>query len=319
MTWRRYAYCVLLTVGLLGPVGRSAHAQETAAEEPEDPVERARLHFKLGVDFYRELNYRAALIEFERAYKASPHYKLLYNLGQVSIDLQEDWKAIEYFTRYLREGGSELAEARRTEVEQSIARLEKRLARVTVKVNLPGAEIFVDDSRVGHSPLQEAVKISVGRRRFVAVKPGYPDAERVVDVASGDDLEIELEFKERPVVAQVQTIKVTEAASGGVSAAAWTGIATGVVAAGAITMSVLTAVAQNSYDSERKVLTSERELERLRDDAKTKALISDIAWGATIVGAGLTTVLLFTSGEDEREDKATLDIGAGSVSYTAKF
>jgi hypothetical protein len=50
-----------------------------------------------------------------RACKASPHYKLLY---QVSIDLQEDWKAIEYFRRYLREGGGELAEARRTDVEQ---------------------------------------------------------------------------------------------------------------------------------------------------------------------------------------------------------
>jgi tetratricopeptide (TPR) repeat protein len=212
MSLRRYAYCVLLMVGFNGPAAQLAHAQEggTTAQEPEDPVERARLHFKLGVDFYRELNYRAALIEFERAYKASPHYKLLYNLGQVSIDLQEDWKAIDYFTRYLREGGSELPEPRRIEVEQSISRLEKRLAQVTVTVNLAGAEIYVDDSRVGHSPLAEPIKISVGRRRFVAVKQGYPDAERVVDVASGDDVEVELEFKERPVVAQVQTIKVTE-------------------------------------------------------------------------------------------------------------
>ena len=319
MSWRRYAYCVLLLVGLLGSSVRSLQAQDqTAADEPEDPTERARLHFKLGVDFYREQNYRAALIEFERAYRASPHYKLLYNLGQVSIDLQEDWKAIDYFTRYLREGGDELPEARRTEVEASLERLQRRLARVTVNVNLPGAEIYIDDSRVGLSPLKEPVKISVGRRRFVAVKQGYPDAERVVDVASGDELEVDLEFKERPVVAQVQTIKVTEAASG-VSAAAWMGIATGVIGAGAITMSVLTAVAQNSYDNERKGLTTRADLENLRDDAKMKALVADIAWGATVVSAGVTAVLLFSDAETEREDKAGLDVGAGSVSYTAKF
>jgi hypothetical protein len=83
---------------------------------------------------------------------------------------------------------------------------------------------------------------------------------------------------------------------------------------------VLTAVAQTAYDSEREVLTTRDELERLRTAAKTKALIADIAWGATAAGAGVTAILLFTSGDDDKKkQKPGFDVGLGSVSYTASF
>src|SRR5688572_21975310 len=90
-------------------VVRPASAQPAPEGGPIDAAtEKARAHFKLGVDLYREGNSRAALIEFKRAYKAAPHYKLLYNLGQASLELQEDSNAIDYFTTYLRQGGDEI-------------------------------------------------------------------------------------------------------------------------------------------------------------------------------------------------------------------
>jgi hypothetical protein len=305
MSHQRYVRILFFALALLSVRSGVVHATPGAAEataEPDDPTERARLHFKLGVDFYREKNYRAALIEFQRAYAASPHYKLLYNLGQASLELQEDSTAIGYFTRYLTEGANEISEERRNEVETNLVKLRSRLATVTVTTNQAGAEIYVDESRVGIAPLHEPVKVTAGRRKFVAVRHGYPDAERVIDIAAGDEANVELEFKERPEI-DLSKLRFANAPQQNeeISPALWTGIATGAIAAGAGTMSILTMVAQNSYDEEKKGLTTRPELDRLREDAKMKALVSDVLWGATIVGAGVTAVLIFTSGDSERE------------------
>jgi hypothetical protein len=202
----------------------------------------------------------------------------------------------------LAEGATEIGAERRSEVEQNLLKLRARLAKVTVTTNQAGAEIYVDETRVGIAPLKESVKVSVGRRKFVAVKPGYPDAERVIDVAAGEDVNVTLEFKEQPQIDYSQLkLAVTTPKSDPISPALWTGIATGALAAAAGTMSILTMVAQNDYVQEKKVLTTRAELDRLRDDAKTKALVSDVLWGASIVGAGVTTVLIFTAGTSERE------------------
>jgi tetratricopeptide (TPR) repeat protein len=316
-------WVVVLSLNLLAS---SVAAQSGTAAEPTDPTERARLHFKLGVDFYREHNYRAALIEFQRAYAASPHYKLLYNLGQASLELQEDSNGIDYFTRYLREGGDELSDERKAEVQQNIARLRARLASVTVTTNQAGAEIYVDETLVGTSPLSEPVKVSVGRRRFVAVKHGFPDAERVIDVASGDELKVDLEFKDPQQldVAKLEKAIRENKEDSGPSPALITGITTGVLAASATTMSILTMVAQQNYDDELKLETSRGELQQLRDDANTKALVADILWAATIVGAGTTVVLMLTSGDSEEKPPASkagvaLDVSPGGLALSGKF
>ena len=43
----------------------------------------ARAHFSRGVEFYKEGDYRTALIEFKRAYEVLPNYKVLYNCDTV--------------------------------------------------------------------------------------------------------------------------------------------------------------------------------------------------------------------------------------------
>jgi hypothetical protein len=303
---------VLLAVALCALQVSMVYANPGTSDavEPNDPIERARLHFRLGVDFYREKNYRAALIEFQRAYSASPHYKLLYNLGQAALELQEDNNAIGYLTRYLAEGTTEISDERRVEVEQNIVKLRARLAIVTVKTNQPGAEIYLDETRLGVAPLREAVKVSVGRRRFVATKHGYPDAERVIDVAAGDRVTVELEFKAQPqlFVSKVQLPAQAPPDDGAASPALWTGMATGALAVGAGITSILTMVAQNRYDDEKKDFTSRDQLERLRTDAKTKALVADVLWGTTIAGVGVTAVLLLTTGGSEREPAAGVSV-----------
>jgi tetratricopeptide (TPR) repeat protein len=303
---RRLAGALLVVLVL--SFGARARAQVETASEAANATDRARLHFKLGVDFYRERNFRAALIEFKRAYGAAPHYKLLYNLGQASLELQEDAAAIEYFNEYLRLGADELSEDRRQEVEETIHRLEGRIATVAITSNEEGAEIYVDDTLIGRTPLEQPVRVSVGRRKLSAVKEGFPTAERIQDIAAGDHLSIKLEFPTKEAVVldayRAQPYPSSERVAS-IPAATWTGIATAALGASAVTMTILTALAQKAYDDEKQVETTRATLDRLRDDAKTKALITDIAWSATLVSGVITTVLIITNRKSAQDPDET--------------
>ncbi len=77
----------------------------------------ARSHFTRAVELFKEGDFRAALIEFQRAYDASPNYKVLYNLGQTNLELQDYAGALRAFRGYLDGGGRDIPAARRTQVE----------------------------------------------------------------------------------------------------------------------------------------------------------------------------------------------------------
>ena len=79
-----------------------------------DNTEEAKSHFQRAVDLFHEADFRAALIEFQRAYDAAPNYKVLYNLGQTAQELQDYAGALKAFRGYLDGGGREIPAARRT-------------------------------------------------------------------------------------------------------------------------------------------------------------------------------------------------------------
>jgi hypothetical protein len=304
--------CTLLLSLALAAGARAQEASEPSANEAAAATESARAHFRLGVDFYRERNFRAALIEFQRAYADAPHYKLLYNLGQASLELQEYAGAIDYLTAYLKEGGDEIAPERRAEVEQTITGLDSRIARVTITSNRPGAELYVDDALVGRMPLDKPLRVGAGRHKFTAVRKGLQPVEHTVDVAAQEERVIHLEFEDRVAApAPASASRATEIArdESADTAAIWAGMATAFLGAGAITMSVLTAIAQQDYEDELESVTTAQELAELREDAETKALITDIAWGATLVASGITAVLIFSGDDDDSSERAGSGVG----------
>lgn len=323
---KRLLLCLVL-LAASGIADQAAAQSEEPAPANDVATERARAHFKLGVDLYREGNSRAALIEFKRAYKASPHYKLLYNLAQASLELQEDWQAIEYFSNYLKQGGAEILSDRRREVEETIERLKRRLATIAITTNQPGAEIQVDETPVGLSPLREPVKVSVGRRKITATKSGFDPIERMVDVAAGDHLELTLQFRDKPGPIQLANLPVPVAPvqDSGPSAGTFMAIGTGVLAAGAVTLTILTAMAQKSFDDEKEGvggLTTKEKLRELASDAESKALLADIAWATTGAAAIVTGVLLVIEADDgDTEERAGvgLDFGPAKLGVHGRF
>jgi hypothetical protein len=275
-------------------------------------TEEAKSHFQRAVELFHEADFRAALIEFQRAYDAAPNYKVLYNLGQTSLELQDYAGALKAFKGYLDGGGREIPAARRTQVEADLKRLDSRVARVEVSVNVEGADVTVDDVSVGRSPLPQAVLVGAGRRKIAATKAGLSPASRVVDVAGGDKPKVSLELVEqRPEVITVttqpdgtQTQKIaplppqviTRTATGP-STAFWIGLgSTGVLAVGAGVLGALALSSKSTFDDRvQQVGVTTQQVDDARSQTRSFALATDIVGGVAIAAAVTTVVLAFTT------------------------
>ena len=313
-------HALTLTLGcLLVFAGSSGLARA----DDEHDVDAGRSHFKSGVDSYRDGDLTTALIEFKRAYAAAPNYRLLYNLGQVSHEMRDYTEAQRYFQQYLKEGAGEIEPARKQEVELVLAKIANRIASVVVSCNLSGAEIFVDDVSVGKSPMGEPVRVSAGTRRISAAISGRQRVTQVVEAGGGDTLVVKLEFapavKAEANVAHNDTGAQPAPESSGPSPALWLGIGTGALGVGAGVMAVLAASDSAAYQDALDRPTSSEELASLHDSATTKALVTDILLGATVVGAAVTVWVALDSDSDERAPSAQLSVGAGSVALSGRF
>ncbi len=173
----------------------SSIATATAQQSSADPArQEAGIHFRQGVELFREGAFRAALVELERAQEISPDYRTLFNIGQTQLQLGEYVEAINSFESYLEQGGSEIQPERREDTETNLRQLQKRVATLGISVNLGGAEVYVDSTLVGKAPLVDTIAVSVGRHRVFAQGADGATASQMIDVAGGDLREISLEL-----------------------------------------------------------------------------------------------------------------------------
>lgn len=178
------------------PAPATTPTAATTAASPDDNLAQAKEHYEAGLKLYDTGDYDGARVEFERAYKLAPTYRLLYNLGLVQKQKSDYVGALKNFELYLEEGGTQLPEVRRTQVTDEIAQLKRLVATVIVTTNVPDADVTVDDVPVGKSPLHEPLLVNPGQRKIGASKKGRLPAAKVVDVVSRDQVKIQLDLPE---------------------------------------------------------------------------------------------------------------------------
>jgi hypothetical protein len=174
-----------------------AAAPATGRADPAadaDSVARARQHFRRGVQLYEEDDFRAALIEFNRAYQLAPNPAVLYNVGQSYYQLRDYAGALTTLERYMHEAAGQIADDRRAQVQTELQELRGRVAHVTVRSNVDGADLAIDDTPVDHALPHDPLLVGAGRHKLTASKRGYVATTRVVDIAGGDDVDIRLDL-----------------------------------------------------------------------------------------------------------------------------
>jgi len=164
-------------LALLAAISATVPAAEARAQDAASTHEAAK-HFQRGVSLYGEADYRAALVEFKRAYAIAPNIAVLYNVGETQFQLQDYAAALTTFDRFLADGNIEI--------------LRSRVGHLIVTSAPTGADITVDDQPVGKTPLDRPLLVSIGRRKVVATVPGRPPVSRYVEVAADDSVTVAL-------------------------------------------------------------------------------------------------------------------------------
>jgi len=83
----------LLIIPLVVAVPASGLADDKA-------IERAKIHYKAGAQYYEEEKFKEALDEFKQSYSNAPAARLLYNIGLCHEKLGNLSEAVDYLHRF---------------------------------------------------------------------------------------------------------------------------------------------------------------------------------------------------------------------------
>lgn len=156
--------------------------------------EAAAAHYARGIELATDGLYEAALEQFNRAYTKSPHFAVLYNIGQAQIALGRPLEAIAALSKYLRDGADQVPLSRREQVQAQIGLLEARIAELTIATDTPGAIIRVDGREVGSAPLFQPVRLAAGPHTISATAPGGGEVTRTVLLGEAERQKLDLEL-----------------------------------------------------------------------------------------------------------------------------
>ena len=176
---------------------RKAPKKEKKEQTPEQ--KEADRHFKSGVALFGEQKFAEALAEFERAYEIAPNPIVLYNIASCHRELSHYAEAVKFYNRFLAETeGKDGTAARLSAAKSELDGILSRIARVSVTVP-DGASLTLDGNALGTMPgLEMPLIVAPGEHKLVAKLEGKRDGEKVVRVASGDDVKIEIALVDAP-------------------------------------------------------------------------------------------------------------------------
>lgn len=325
----RLAFVPLLAIAAATAIVPAASAQAPNAKA----LAEARTRYEKGKQLYKEGAFDAALAELQRSYELAPSYKILYNIALVQRARNDFAGTLNAYEKYLADGGKELSAARKQEVQKELENLRTLVVRVEIKTNVPDADVSVDDVPAGKSPLAGLV-LNPGSHRISASKEGRRSAVKVIKVAGGDAVTVELELAEAsPSQSGGGGTSPTAEPTGDPDAApppsdsassstpppplpgrgpVWIGWAvTGALAVGAgVTGGLAMGQAASHAELRKQPGVTQDQLDASRSDAKTLAIVTDVLVPCAIVAGALSLYFSVRSVEPDRAGLAGLRIVA---------
>ena len=333
MTYRRSIVTVLSLSLLFTPLAARAQSAPEAAEPstraaPDANAKKeAARRFEHAIKLYEDGDYVLALAEFERVHELVPDYRVLYNIGQVSMQLGRYARALRTLREYVSRGGQELPPDRRSAVMTDLASLEARTATIKLNVQPEGTEVSIDGAVVGKAPLADPLVVDVGERRVQARAMGYVTVGQTLTLAGGDWRQITLTLEPEPTAvaptvpeprsqppfpAQRDTTAPPAQKKSGWLWVGWG--TTGALAASSAVSAVLGASAASDLDDLRDSRATRAQLDDATDRAETRLLAADILGVAAAVTGAVTLYFHLSGPSSSERPRSAASVSLGVLS-----
>src|SRR5260221_5955515 len=182
----RHAARLICAIGFLV----SFIAPRAARAEDDATVEMARQRFREGVQFYDQHQYEKARLAFLQAYALKAHPAVLLNLAQSELRSGHPDEAASHFSEYLRSNAG-ASEADKQETELGFTTAKSRVGEVMLTVDSPGAQVLVDGTEKGATPLPGALYVLPGAHA-IEVRLNDRHASKSVTVGAGQSVSVAL-------------------------------------------------------------------------------------------------------------------------------
>jgi hypothetical protein len=149
-----------------------------AAGQPAKPLAEslpalALAEYEGGKILYGAKDYESAIAKFQRAYELSSDARLLFNIAVCQKNLRKYSKMLATIRRYLEDGNAILSEADKQQARDIVQTVEAFVSELKLTVDEKDADVFVDDEKIGVTPIVGPVFIDVGIRKIKVSKKGF--------------------------------------------------------------------------------------------------------------------------------------------------
>jgi hypothetical protein len=193
-----------LVIGLVLAVAAAllTGGPDAAAQPPRKPTSLAqslppdaRRDYDAGKLLFEDGDYATALLKYQAAFDETRDARLLWNVAVCQKYLRHYARAAATLARYLKEGGDLLSPADRHDAQEFARAIALFTVPTTVRVSEPDAQVWIDESLVGRTPLAEPISLDMGTRRVRVKKDGFRvfDREFPVGGSASTTIEVTLE------------------------------------------------------------------------------------------------------------------------------
>ncbi len=154
----------------------------------------AKEHYENARLLFENHDYAGALLKFQLSYDASHDARLLWNIAACEKQQRHYARMTVLIEQYLKDGGALVNETERSNAQTVLDTLQPFVGQLEFKVNEPDAALYVDDEKVGTSPVS-VVRVDMGTRKIRVTKDGFDDWYSTQNVVGGTTVPVAVELK----------------------------------------------------------------------------------------------------------------------------
>jgi hypothetical protein len=152
----------------------------------------ARAEYEAGRILYADKDYGNAIVKFQKAHEIAGDPRLLWNVAVCEKNLRRYSRMLRTIKRYQTEAASILTADERAQAVEIIKTVETFVSALRITSTEGGADVYVDDDKLGTTPLAEPIMVDVGKRRIRLLKPGFKEAVVNQEVIGGGEIVLDV-------------------------------------------------------------------------------------------------------------------------------